>query len=121
MENTSKQEIVVIGAGVAGLAAGRQLARKGLKPLILEARNRVGGRVLTIRDPLTAVPIELGAEFVHGVHPDLWRLLREMHVPVVELGGEHWTGDSDGFHPAGAGWEEMDRVFGAMSRAREQR
>jgi monoamine oxidase len=120
VENTSNMEIVVIGAGVAGLAAARELKRKGLKPVILEARNRVGGRVLTIHDPLTAVPMELGAEFVHGVHPDLWRLLREMRVPVVELGGEHWTGDSAGFHPAGSGWEGIGRVFAAMSRAPEQ-
>lgn len=120
MENTSNKEIVVVGAGVAGLAAGRELCQSGLKPVILEARDRLGGRLFTIHDSLTAVPVELGAEFVHGVHPDLWRLLREMHVPVVELGGEHWTRDSAGFHPADSAWEEMGRVFEAMSQAPEQ-
>ena len=120
MENTSNTETVIVGAGVAGLAAGRELSRSGLRPVLLEARDRPGGRVLTVRDPHTAVPIELGAEFVHGVHPDLWKLLREMRVPVIELGGEHWTRDSDGFHPANSGWDEMDRVFEAMSQAPEQ-
>ena len=120
MENTSNIEIAVIGAGVAGLAAARELNRKNLTPVILEARDRVGGRVLTVHDPLTAVPVELGAEFVHGIHPDLWGVLREMRVPVVELGGEHWTGDSGGFHPADSAWQEIGRVFEAMSRAPEQ-
>jgi monoamine oxidase len=120
VENTSNIQIPVIGAGVAGLAAARELNRKHMAPVVLEARDRVGGRVLTVHDPLTAVPIELGAEFVHGVHPDLWRLLREMRVPVVELGGEHWSRDSGGSHPANSEWEEIGRVFEAMSRAPEQ-
>ena len=55
----------VIGAGAAGLAAARMLARAGLAVELLEARYRVGGRVLTLPDP-AGHPIELGAEFVHG-------------------------------------------------------
>jgi len=120
VENTSNIEIVIVGAGVAGLAAATELTRRGMTAVVLEARDRTGGRLLTIHDPRTAVPIELGAEFVHGVHPDLWKLLREMRVPVIELGGEHWTRDSEGFHPANSGWDEMDRVFEAMSQAPEQ-
>ena len=120
VENTSNIEVVVVGAGLAGLAAARVLARSGLRPVVLEARDRTGGRILTVHDPHTAVPVELGAEFVHGLHPDLWNLLREMRVPVIELSGEHWTRDSDGFHPANSGWDEMNRVFEAMSQAPEQ-
>ncbi|HWD98111.1 MAG TPA: NAD(P)/FAD-dependent oxidoreductase, partial [Bryobacteraceae bacterium] len=89
-------------------------------PLVLEARHRIGGRILTVHDPLTPVPIELGAEFVHGVHPALWRVLRGLHAPVLELTGEHWTRDAEGLHPAGGGWDEMDRIFDEMSRAPEQ-
>ena len=58
--------MVIIGAGVAGLAALRDLDRAGKSVLCLEARDRIGGRIYTVHDPLSAIPIELGAEFVHG-------------------------------------------------------
>ncbi|HXM70476.1 MAG TPA: FAD-dependent oxidoreductase, partial [Thermoanaerobaculia bacterium] len=44
-------DVVVVGAGVAGLAAARELRRRGLTVVVLEARDRIGGRVLTVRDP----------------------------------------------------------------------
>src|SRR5690606_29961560 len=58
-------DVVVVGAGVAGLAAAQALLDAGLDVRVLEARGRVGGRVHTYRDPLSPVPIELGAEFIH--------------------------------------------------------
>ncbi len=109
-----------MGAGAAGLAAARELHRAGIGAIILEASDRPGGRIRTIHDPQTAVPVELGAEFVHGLHPALWTLLREMRVPVVELGGAHWTRTSRGFHPAGDEWDGISRIFAEMSRAPEQ-
>jgi monoamine oxidase len=119
VENTSTK-VIVIGAGAAGLAAAREFKRAGLAPLVLEARDRIGGRILTVHDRLTPVPLELGAEFVHGVHPALWRVLRGLHAPVIELTGEHWTRDTEGLHLAGGGWDEMDGIFDQMSRAPEQ-
>ena len=59
------QSVLVIGAGLAGLAAARRLADVGVHVTILEARDRVGGRVHTVRDPRLPIPVELGAEFVH--------------------------------------------------------
>src|SRR5260370_38252373 len=61
---TAPPELVIIGAGVAGLTAARELSAAGLRVLILEARDRLGGRVLTHHTP--DGPVELGAEFVHG-------------------------------------------------------
>ena len=58
-------DVVVIGAGVAGLAAAAELAEHGLRVRVLEARDRVGGRILTVRPDGLSLPIELGAEFVH--------------------------------------------------------
>jgi monoamine oxidase len=59
-------DVVVIGAGAAGLAAAHALSRAGRSVLVLEARERIGGRVWTRRMPGIAVPVELGGEFVHG-------------------------------------------------------
>jgi monoamine oxidase len=58
-------EILIIGAGAAGLAAGRKLHDAGRRILILEARNRIGGRVWT-EQSFAPGPVELGAEFIHG-------------------------------------------------------
>ena len=69
-------DVVVIGAGAAGLSALRELTRAGLKVLCLEARNRIGGRILTLHDPLSPIPIELGAEFIHGRPPEIWNIIR---------------------------------------------
>lgn len=59
-------DIVVIGAGLAGLAAARELRRAGREVRILEARNRSGGRVHTIR-PWRKHALDLGASWIHGV------------------------------------------------------
>jgi protoporphyrinogen oxidase len=64
-------DVVIVGAGVAGLEAGRRLRRRGVRVVVLEARGRVGGRIETLRLPVWPVPIEGGAEFVHGRPPVL--------------------------------------------------
>src|ERR1041384_5962928 len=63
-------DVLVLGAGAAGLAAARDLSQAGLRVTVIEARPRVGGRILTLHDPRSPVPIELGAEFVHGEAPE---------------------------------------------------
>jgi len=106
VEFTSNR-VIVIGAGVAGLSAARELARAGIEPLVLEARDRIGGRILTVRDENSPVAIELGAEFVHGRHPALWGFLEEIHTRIREL-------------PDGGELDETDAVFELMKSAREQ-
>ncbi len=61
--------MVVVGAGIAGLAAARVCAEAGLKVVVLEASERVGGRIRTLR--VGDAVVELGAEFVHGQPPEL--------------------------------------------------
>lgn len=61
----NKYDTIVVGAGVAGLAAAQRLHCGGQSVLVLEARDRIGGRIHTDYD-FAAHPVELGAEFVHG-------------------------------------------------------
>jgi len=70
-------EALVLGAGVAGLKAARDLHDAGMKVAVLEARERVGGRVWTDR-AFADHPIEFGAEFVHGDRADTWDLIRRL-------------------------------------------
>jgi monoamine oxidase len=79
-------DVVVIGAGMAGLSCARALAEQNLSVLIVEARDHVGGRVLSQTVAGGGVA-ELGAEFVHGRPPELWALLEEAGVRTVERGG----------------------------------
>src|SRR5688500_6689093 len=68
--------ILILGAGAAGLAAATDLVARGVDVTILEARDRVGGRVRTVGHPESPIPIELGAEFLHGEAPETERLAR---------------------------------------------
>ena len=73
---SSNPDVIVIGAGAAGLTAALELARQGLSVTVLEARNRIGGRMFTVHDEKCNSPVELGAEFIHGRFRELWNLLR---------------------------------------------
>ncbi len=67
-------DILIIGAGAAGLAAGQSLRKAGHDVQILEARDRIGGRVWTDR-ALAGIPVERGAEFIHGDRTCTWELI----------------------------------------------
>ncbi len=84
-------DVVIIGAGVSGLAAAGELRKSGLSVLVLEARDHVGGRVWTRHEPDLSAPIELGAEFIHGRAPETFELLREVGKAAVDTSGAHWT------------------------------
>jgi monoamine oxidase len=84
-------DVLILGAGAAGLAAARTLTHAGLGVLVIEARDRVGGRVLTTPDPATSVPIELGAEFLHGDASDAIAAARDFQLPVHELEDERFV------------------------------
>jgi monoamine oxidase len=64
-------EALVLGGGAAGLVAARDLSRGGWRVTVLEARPRLGGRIHTLVDPEWPVPVEMGAEFIHGEAADV--------------------------------------------------
>lgn len=78
-------DVVVIGAGAAGLLAARELGRRGRSVVLLEASDRLGGRMRTVGRPQAMAPIELGAEFVHGTPAITYGLLAEYGATVVDI------------------------------------
>ncbi|HEX8755927.1 MAG TPA: NAD(P)/FAD-dependent oxidoreductase [Steroidobacteraceae bacterium] len=85
------QDVIVIGAGAAGLAAAAALGRSGRSVLVLEARDRIGGRIWTHLEPSLAAAAELGAEFIHGDSPEISALLRQAGTSATDTSGEHWS------------------------------
>lgn len=80
---------LVLGAGVAGLAAAEHLACEGEAVVVLEAKERLGGRTYTNRD-FAAHPVEFGAEFIHGDKVATWELVRALGLKTL-----HWRKDED--------------------------
>jgi len=84
-------DAVILGAGAAGLAAAIELGRAGLATTILEARNRIGGRMFTEWDRTADSAVELGAEFIHGLPREIWEPLTVHVVNVQEIEGDFWS------------------------------
>ncbi|HYF30887.1 MAG TPA: NAD(P)/FAD-dependent oxidoreductase [Chitinophagaceae bacterium] len=83
-------DILIIGAGAAGLMAARELGKAGKKVIVLEARDRTGGRIHTLQDPAFDLPVELGAEFIHGDLQLTLQLLKEAGIEYYPIEGELW-------------------------------
>jgi len=80
----SGRRVIVIGSGLSGLAAARELQRNGVDAVVLEARDRVGGRVWT-STKWTDAPLDMGASWIHGLKGNpLTRLADEIGTPRVE-------------------------------------
>jgi len=90
-------DILIIGAGAAGLMAARELANADKKVIILEADNRIGGRIYTHQDAVTGKYVELGAEFVHGDLPVTLGLLNEAGIKYRPASGEMVQYDKGAF------------------------
>jgi monoamine oxidase len=82
--------VVIIGAGASGLTAAAELARAGVNVTIVEARDRIGGRMFTQKDPHTGAVVELGAEFIHGRPPQIWDLLRKNKIHAHAVDGDNY-------------------------------
>lgn len=94
MESMSYSENLVIGAGIAGIGAAYLLKKAGKQVIVLEARNRIGGRMCTVN--LNEDVVDLGAQWIHGIGPGtnipdefpdklnpIYELVQEFKVPSI--------------------------------------
>ena len=103
-------DVVVIGAGAAGLAAAAELARRGKSALVLEARDRIGGRAWTLEVPGLKVPVELGPEFIHGRPEATFSLMRAAGIAALARTGDGWYG-------RGGKLEHVDEILAEIRAA----
>src|SRR5205814_3622144 len=73
----------------------------------------------TRRDPSLAVPIELGAEFVHGVAPELREVAREAALAIVDIGGQRWYSSRGVLRQADDFWPLLNAVMKRLDEHRE--
>jgi monoamine oxidase len=114
----SSADVVVIGAGVAGLAAARRVRAEGARVIVLEARNRIGGRIFTANDRRSPVPIELGAEFLHGGAEEVRKIADAAGLSVVDISGERWYSAHGRFSRIDDFWLRLDRILGRADAKR---
>ncbi|WP_261842719.1 flavin monoamine oxidase family protein [Aliamphritea ceti] len=79
----AQERVIVVGAGIAGLAAAKELHKQGYDVTVLEARNRVGGRIWTLRED--GLSYDMGAGWIHGIEGN----------PITELAEQSGTGMTD--------------------------
>jgi monoamine oxidase len=111
-------DTLVLGAGIAGLAAARALADAGQHVVLIEARDRIGGRIFTdrviARNSGEPVSIELGAEFIHGLPPASWDLIKEAKLNTYELDGTSLSFIRGGFQASAADYGDAGSVIDGM-------
>jgi monoamine oxidase len=109
-------DVIVIGAGVAGLAASRLLSDEGLQVVMLEARDRVGGRIDTRHIHSTPIPVELGAEFVHGEPPELLDLVDKAQLKLLDVPHPHWFVQGGRLISSRSLWNGIEELMKRMQR-----
>ena len=104
-------DVVVIGAGAAGLHAAALLGAAGKSVDVMEGRDRVGGRIWTDRPPGWRSPIELGAEFVHGGNEVMEKLIRSVRAVQRPIREQHWLVEKGQRQLMPDFWERIDEVI----------
>lgn len=110
----------MIGAGAAGLAAARELSGAGRRVAVVEARDRIGGRIFTLHQPHLPLPIELGAEFIHGEVAETFGIVDAAALLAYELPDDHWWVRGGKWHRVADFWQVLDDVFSRIRGGRDR-
>ncbi|HEY8133747.1 MAG TPA: NAD(P)/FAD-dependent oxidoreductase [Thermoanaerobaculia bacterium] len=104
-------DVIIIGAGAAGLAAAREISGAGKSVAVLEARPRIGGRILTTHVPDLPLPIELGAEFIHGEAPETLAIVQAAALVAYQLPADQWWSAQGKMSRIHDFWGSMQRLL----------
>ncbi len=115
----SNFDVIVIGAGAAGLSAAASLARSGKSICILEARSRIGGRIFTHHKADLPVPIELGAELVHGRSSITSTWVQRANSVLIDMPQQHWRMKSGRLQTGDTLFEEMQHALARLRRPKK--
>jgi monoamine oxidase len=113
-------DILIVGAGAAGLAAAAELSRHGRQVIVVEARDRIGGRVFTCLDKMP-VAIELGAEFIHGRAPEIWETVQSKNIPICDVAERHWYFEDGELSRSHDFWKKIDELMARMKLEADDR
>jgi choline dehydrogenase-like flavoprotein len=112
-------ETIIIGGGAAGLAAAAELARQERPARILEARDRLGGRIYTRTEPGVPIPLELGAEFIHGASKITFEWLERARTVAIDASEVRWELEGGQLRPTEDLFEEMKKGLSQAPRPRK--
>ncbi|HTE39277.1 MAG TPA: NAD(P)/FAD-dependent oxidoreductase [Steroidobacteraceae bacterium] len=102
-------DVIVLGGGVAGLAAAYELAQRELSVCVVEAKDRFGGRVFSRRERDVPMSIELGPELIHGLAPTTRRWLKRVNIASIDAVESRWTLQQGKLKQGSALFESMKR------------
>ncbi len=117
-KRTIRADVVVVGAGAAGLAAASFLRKRGGRIIILEARDRIGGRIFTRHDRRSPLPIELGAEFLHGAAEEVNAIADGAGLTLVDVKGDRWASRRGRMSRVTDFWDRLNRILGQTDAQR---
>ncbi len=117
LPSNRKLDVIIIGAGVSGLEALAELDKAGAHAVCIEARNRIGGRILTVHDAGSPIPIELGAEFIHGRPPETWTIIDNAGLAAYDCGEEAVHIEGGKILDRANAWLPVDEIMTAMAEA----
>jgi pseudooxynicotine oxidase len=115
--STQRVDVVVVGAGLAGLTAARELGWHGRDVVVLEGRDRLGGRAWTA--PFAGIDVEMGGAYVHWIQPHLWSELTRYGLGIVGARENERTtlrGDDGVVELDGTDFEDVASSFEALCR-----
>ncbi len=109
--------VLIIGAGAAGLAAAYELSSAGHRVGLLEARDRVGGRIYTVSVSPGDLPIDLGAEFIHGENTATYELVKRARLRPRPVPDRHWRALGGTLQRDRKFWDQLQQVIERINTA----